>query len=250
MDFWDIIAVLPDRIIEAMRKIASSSIIQKRNRPVQDTSLNPIDRLTATIVYRADDIGVYHYNKLAYLVEYLFIKNYGKRLTGEKFIKLPHGPVIAGYTKQIEKLHLQEILRADIAELKSGRKLDDFDFTKIHITKAENTDKFLLLGRQIQDFIWAVVDKYARYSVSELEKIVYSTTPVINYKHSFFKKSIGGYILTNDCIKMKEYKNPVTEGRKKALEHAEKYPKVNWKQQQELAKEFAPLKALRPQYER
>ena len=93
-----------------------------------------LDQVTATIVYQLERVGVYHYNKLTYLTEYLFIKNFGKRLTNEKFIKLPHGPVITNYRKQIASLQSRSIVNVDLDELNKIRKLnDDFIQSKIAI---------------------------------------------------------------------------------------------------------------------
>jgi uncharacterized phage-associated protein len=216
---------------------------------MRPTELTDLDRVTATIVNRKSGIGLFHYNKLTYLVEFLFIKNFGKRLSGEKFIKYPHGPVIVDYHKQIEKLHNRSIVTVDLKELRTKRSFEEGERAKVSIQKTETTKKYLYPTSMVQDFIYGVVDKYGEYPADELEKIVYSTAPVINYKNSIFKRVTGGYILTGDCIRMKDYKSPITEGRKKALEHLKKYPTVNWKQQKKLIKEFAPLESLRPQHE-
>ncbi len=60
-----------------------------------------LDCVTATIVNLLGSVGLFHYNKLASLFEYFYIKNFGKRYTEEYFVKLPHGPVIRDYKKQI-----------------------------------------------------------------------------------------------------------------------------------------------------
>jgi len=226
-----------------------SSIVRNRILSMRPGELTNLDRVTATIVNRKSGIGLYHYNKLTYLVEFLFIKNFGKRLSGEKFIKYPHGPVIANYHKQIEKLCGHSIFSVDLKELRKKRSFEDSEKAKVSIQKTGTTEEYLYPTSIVQDFIYGVVDKYGEYSTDELERIVYSTAPVINYKNSLFKKVTGGYVLVGDCITMKDYKNPITEGRKRALEHLEKYPTVNWKQQKELIKEFAPLENLRPQHD-
>jgi len=209
-----------------------------------------LDQVTASIVFQMESVGVYHYNKLTYLTEYLFIKNFGKRLTNEKFIKLPHGPVISDYRKQITALYSKSIINVNIEELNKTRKLnDDLIQSKIEILKTENTANALPSEVMVNSFIQGVVERYGKYSVTELETIVYSTEPVIRYKESRFKKLIGGYVLDNECIRLKDHKNPVTDGRRIALEHLRKYPIINREQQIELQKEFLDLQQFRPVHE-
>ncbi len=227
--------------------ISFLSVIHNKYKSMQFSLL---DQVTASIVFQMENVGVYHYNKLTYLTEYLFIRNFGKRLTNEKFIKLPHGPVISDYRKQIAALYSKSIINVNIEELNKTRKLnDDLIQSKIQISKTENTFKALPDEVLINNFIHGVVEKYGKYSIAELEQIVYSTEPVIRYKESRFKKITGGYILDGECIRIKDHKNSIADGRRIALDHLKKYPIINRDQQIELQKEFSPLKELRPMHE-
>ena len=43
---------------------------------------NRLSQVSATIVSEMNDVGIYHFNKLTYLFEYFFIKNFGAKLVG------------------------------------------------------------------------------------------------------------------------------------------------------------------------
>lgn len=212
--------------------------------------LTLLDQVSAAIVYQLKSVGVYHYNKLLYLTEYLFIKNFGKRLTAEEFIKLPHGPVVSNYKKQISELAEHGYFSVDLETLNVKRQLNDESIVgRIEITATEKTAEALPQDTIVKEFVYGVINRYAHLSVGELEAVVYATSPVVNYKKSMFKPATGGKILVGDCIRMKDYKNEVSEGRRIAWEHLRKYPTVNQEQQNLLKEEFASLISMRPQHE-
>ncbi|MCL5027479.1 MAG: Panacea domain-containing protein [Bacteroidetes bacterium] len=210
-----------------------------------------LDGIIAAIVDQMGEVDLYHLNKLTYLFEFLFIKNFGKRYTGELFIKLPHGPVITNYKKVFERLFQAGILETDLEKLKEQRKLSDDYHVKIELKKTEKTTSIIRLDKMIMDFIKKIIIKYGYLSVSDLEKEVYKTKPVKEYQSKVengFKQQTGSYVL-RDCIKLSEYKNTITLGRKLALEHLNKYPDIITKQYQTYEEEFSSLKKLRPAWE-
>jgi len=206
-----------------------------------------LDRVTATIVFELGKVGLFHYNKLTFLFEYFFIKNFGERYTKEFFVKLPHGPVIPNYKKQISHLAGEGIYFADLSLIKSSRKLyvDDFHFRKIEIAKTEITGDFIIQERIVHELLLKVLDKFAGLSVANLERLVYKTQPMIRFAEiSRFKKGKAPYIL-NDCIKMVDFKDKrAVRGRKLYLEHIRKYPTVNKKQLEENMEFFREWKKL------
>lgn len=209
----------------------------------------PIDLVTVTIVNELNETGVFKYNKLAYLVEYLFIKNFATRLSGENFIKLPHGPVIGNYKKQIYKIYNEGIYDLDIDVLCEKRKVDDDMAMKLPVRIKQADSKLVIKDCAILDFIKKVLNKYSGYSSEELEKIVYRTPPMVKFMEALrngFKTATGSYIL-KDCITLKEYKTPVTLGRLEYLKHIEKYPNVRDGQYEQFYNEFKILERMRPE---
>lgn len=214
------------------------------------TNLTNLDIVTLYIVKKTGKIGLYHYNKLTYLFEFFFIKNFGSRFTKEYFIKLPHGPAIANYKNQITKLTQYGYYDIDLKLLKHRRQVDDYLYRKILIQSGSRLDGFEFPIKYVQKLIDQIVEKYATMTVAQLEKVVYKTKPLIMYQKKVkqgFKNKTGGYILKGDCLKISEHKNSMTEGRKLALEHIKKYPKIDFEQQAKLLKEFEFLEKLRPQ---
>ncbi|MCX6122750.1 MAG: DUF4065 domain-containing protein [Ignavibacteriales bacterium] len=207
---------------------------------------NNLNQVAATILSFVQELGVYHYNKLIYLFEYFHIKNFGKRYTQELFIKYPHGPVIINYKGHIESLVDKHIANTDITKLQTKRCLDEGYGGKISIYKAELTENFTFRDVMLLSFTRELCDKFSTMSVESLESFVYSTAPMKNYVNSLYKKETGGYILTSDCIKISDHRNPTTEGRRKALLHLQTYPEIDYAQHRQLAEEFAPLSSLRP----
>jgi hypothetical protein len=208
-----------------------------------ETNLNQV---AATILSVVQELGVYHYNKLIYLFEYFHIKNFGKRYTKELFIKYPHGPVIINYKEHIESIVDKRIANTDLTKLQMKRSLDEGFSGKISIYKAELTDEFAFKDVMLLSFTRELCDKFSTMSRESLESFVYSTAPMKNYVSSKFKKETGGYILTGDCIKMSDHKNPITEGRRRALLHLQTYPEIDYVQHRQLAEEFSSLSSLRP----
>jgi hypothetical protein len=214
--------------------------------PIQRNEEN-LNQVAASILSFVQELGVYHYNKLIYLFEYFYIKNFGKRYTKEVFIKYPHGPVIVDYKGHITSLVHNRIANTDLATLQMKRSLLDECYNgKISIYKSESTDDYTFSDAMLLSFTKELCDKFSTMSVESLESFVYSTAPMKNYLNSPFKKKTGGYILAGDCIKMSDHNNPITEGRRKALQHLQTYPKIDYTQHQQFAEEFAPLSSLRP----
>jgi len=211
-----------------------------------EPQLSNLDRVTATIVHEMGEVGLYHYNKLTYLFEYFYIKNFASRYTKEQFPKLPHGPVISNYKRQIRDLHGLNVIKTDLDELKRYRKMDDYH-GEILIECVPNTKIYMVSEEIVYSLIVQIVQKFGAMSTAELEEVVYRTTPLINFQNNPYKLKKGGYVLAGDCIKMKDYKNSVTEGRKLAIKHLQKYPEVDEELQLKLAKELQYLEALRPE---
>lgn len=211
--------------------------------------MTPLDKITCSIVEELGSVGLYHYNKLTYLFEYSFIRNFGDRYTEEYFIKLPHGPVISKYKTQIESLVRLGYLKADLDALKTQRTVDDYDFQKICISKTETTKLAIVSESNIQMLLNVILKKYSSLSIPDLERAVYGTEPVQNCERAIsmgFKKETGAYILKGDCLRISDFKNARTKGRKMALEHARKYPGINFEIQKEAAIELSGLSSLRP----
>jgi uncharacterized phage-associated protein len=215
-------------------------------------TITPLDRIAATIVAQLEQVNVYHYNKLAYLFEYLFIKNFGTRYSREVFIKLPHGPVIKNYKKQITNLSRRGIVSVNEELLNKKRTLaDGKQFDSVLILRTEITPSYIIEEPLASALAQQVIRKYGRLSIEELETVVYQTSPVKTYMKKAeegFKKATGGDVL-KDCIRIKDYKNSRTEGRKLAMEHLKKYPFVNPELQAQFSEELKPLEKLRPKYE-
>jgi Protein of unknown function (DUF4065) len=213
--------------------------------PVRRDDSNLIS-VGSTLLYLSRELGLFHYNKLVYLFEYFYIKNFGKRFTKEAFIKLTHGPVIVGYKNHIEGLVRLKIAKADIQTLKMNRDVDDTIYPKFRIVPSVNIQNYILRDHTLFSFVQALIDRFGGLPILQLEKVVYDTGPMKAYSASQFKKETGSYILSADCIKMKDYSNEITEGRRRALDHLRMYPKVNYEQQERLAAEFSGLSRLRP----
>ncbi len=215
-------------------------------------TMNNLDKVTCTIVDEMGAVGLYHYNKLTYLFEYLFIRNFGKRYTGEYFPKLPHGPVITDYKKQIKNLVESGIVSTDIPLLMERRKLDeeeDFDRPKIFISKTDFTHQHVVEESDLKLFVRLILSRYSRLSTSQLEKAVYQTAPVIKCQENIkrgFQNRTGAYVLKN-CIKISDFNNSITRGRLLALEHSRKHPGINFELQKKHAEELSCLEKLRPQ---
>lgn len=213
--------------------------------------LTNLDIITLSIVNELGKLGVFHYNKLTYLFEYFFIKNFGLRFTKEVFIKLPHGPVITNYKRQILTLSNFNLIDTDQELLKKTRHLDDDSKEKIWLKRNDNTIHAISLDPIINDFLIQILNRYANLDCDGLEKIVYQTSPVKTYLAKVktgLKPEKGSYVL-KDCIKMSKYKdNPKVIGRKIALEHIRKYPNINYEQHYKLVSELNDLKKLRPEW--
>lgn len=226
-----------------------------------------LDAVTAYIVHQMGEVGVFHYNKLAYLFEYLYIKNFGKRYTKEQFVRLPHGPTIRNYKNQIKRLVGNQLADTDLDNLMKKRAVDDKEFDKVTIKRPYH-DIEHSLPTPIMDLIDQIIAKYGRLSTKEIEKAVYQTPPMIKYMElvnretkeinvsavgslipgsfNYPKPEVGGYVLQSDCIKMRDFDTPEAKGKRLALKHLEKYPDVNYDLQNRLAEELDYLTALRP----
>jgi len=218
------------------------SVMEKFTR----SDLSNLDRVTATIVHEMGKIGLFHYNKLTYLFEYFFIKNFGCRYTKEEFIKLPHGPVISNYKTQITNLIRHGVFSGNIAEIHKSRKLDDDKRIKTTILSTELTSQYTVQENGIIILIRQIVNKYGHLSVDDLEDVVYQTNPVKKYLSNPFKQKTGGYILKNDCLKMKSYRTKEAEGRRLARKHLKKYPVEKKENKKILEEEYDNLIPMRP----
>jgi hypothetical protein len=210
-----------------------------------------LDRVTSTIVYEMGNVGVFHYNKLAYLFEYFYIKNFGERYSSEKFIKQPHGPVIPNYHKQISLLIDEMIFDGDKDEILSIRNLDDDYFIRKNLSKNENTHSFLVNNRLARLLLIKVINKFGHLNSLDLEKIVYSTPPVKKYLENSkaqFVKELGGYILNSSNVKIKEGKENLSDSMKLAFLHLKKYNHADYDQLAKDVKEFSFLEDYRPTY--
>ncbi|MBL1212449.1 MAG: DUF4065 domain-containing protein [Ignavibacteriae bacterium] len=212
-------------------------------------------RTGCTIVYLMGKVGIFHFNKLLYLLEYHFIKKYGCRFTGEQFVKITHGPVVTNYKQKINYLFKSGYVTTDIETLKMKRRLeDDKAASRIPICSNDNTENYLLDNPIAFNLLRNIVDKYGGLPVDDLERIVYSTEPVINYvdaaAFSPFVKEKGGYVLKSPHIKIREQKERIPEWKKMALKHMQKFPTVKDPQQmKEDYEDFKNLEYLRPHYD-
>ena len=206
-----------------------------------------LEQITVSIVNELNQVGVYHYNKLTFLFEYLFIKNFGTRYINELFLKLPHGPVISGYKNLITDQTKKALLLCNLDELNQKRKLDEDYYLKILITKTDGSERIQIEESIVKDFLLRVLEKYAHLDTDQLEEKIYNTTPVKKYlelAEKNFRKEIGGYVL--DCITFKQFKNKETEGRKIALQHFLNTKPATIEQLDKYQKEFEYLEYMRP----
>lgn len=183
-----------------------------------------LDRLTATIVDEFGEVGVFKYNKFAYLFEFFFIKNFGERYTKESFIKLPKGPVISGYKSQIRGLMLKGLVKADLSLLDETRELGANSGT-IPIEHNSLTHTHLLQDEAALELLRQIIRKYGSLTDTQLGELVYKTDPVIKYLELCamgIKRETGGRILDN--VTLKDYKTAVVKGRMIARKHLAKYP--------------------------
>ncbi|MDX2128997.1 MAG: DUF4065 domain-containing protein [Chloroherpetonaceae bacterium] len=213
--------------------------------------MNRLNRLTVSIVETLGKVGVFHYNKLAYLFEYIYIKNFGVRYTNERFIKLPNGPVINNYKKQIELLFEENLLKVDVTQLNQKRSVDDNSLKPIWIEPTSDSKNFLVEDEDAVKLLSQMLNRYAKLSASQLENVVYQTEPMLRITQNEGtkeKKSIGVEVLDTTTVK-NALKNDRIQGKKLALEHLKKYPFPNNELQDFYAQELAPLALLRPKYE-
>ncbi len=207
--------------------------------------IESIDRVSATIVNELGELGVYHYNKLTYLFEFFYIKNFGERFSKEKFIKITHGPIISNYKKRISALSKADYLSVDVSELNKKKSLDDFNkYIPIHNTL--NTKSIILDNPILISLIHQIIEKFSKLPVKKLEEIVYKTSPIRAYCNPSFNKKTGGYVFPNH-IKVKSFRNSITEGRRQALKHFNKYNYVEYDQQKDLLDQFEILNRMRPE---
>ncbi len=191
-----------------------------------------LDRVACSIVDRLGSVGVFHLNKLTFLFEYFYIKNFGVRYTREVFTKLPHGPVIANYKTHIKSLHTSAFINIDINLLMKKRDLDDdFEYVSLNITPNESIKSCLLEDSHASSLLDQILHKYSWLPGPKLEKTVYKTPPVMEYLRRVemgYKKETGSYILT-DCLKMNTVKANVDPGMKLYLEHIKNILIINLK---------------------
>lgn len=221
----------------------------KKAKEIHKARLNAI---TINIVNELGKVGVFRYNKLTYLFEYLFIKNYGERYTHQMFPKLPHGPVIGNYKKVILNQCEDGFIDADVKVLKLTRKLSDDRPEKketIWLKKTSLSKDILIPEKTVYNFLLRVLDKYGSLSDDEIEELVYKTSAVINYEKQYeagFKSKTGGFVLESDCIKINSSDSIDFKARQFAIKHELKHPDVNTEQQSLLYYDLAYLEQLRP----
>jgi len=212
--------------------------------------LNSLKIVSSTIVALNEGIGVYHLNKLTYLFEYFFIKNFGRRYTGEKFVKLPHGPVIQSvtpYKDLISSLAEQSVIDTDVDEISKNRKLDDdYIYRKIPI-KPKNVESSLLTNPFLLDLAKNVVFKFGNLGVNDLEEFVYKTRPVVNYENNPYKKDVGGYVIVSDNIRLGDYKTETADYHYNLLKYYEDAPRMGAELHGKYSEEFSFLEKLRPE---
>lgn len=220
---------------------------------IKKSPTNPslLDSIACTFVLELEQVGIYHFNKLVYLFEYLYIKNFGSRYTKESFIKLPHGPVITNYKKRISQLYNQGYIDTDIEKLNSYRKVDDDFKERVIIASNIKTQELVIEDSIALMLTKKIAKQYGQLDIPELEALVYTTTPVVNYLSKVdagFKNATGGYVL-KDCVRFSDYKSPKIVGRKKAIEHLKNHPKVRSDQYSKLVDELNILNKFRPAWE-
>ncbi len=215
--------------------------------PTKDEKKDRLDSVTCTIVHELGKVGLFHYNKLTYLFEYLFIKNFAMRYTGELFVRIDHGPIVSNYKQQIIQLTKTDVLSTDISLLKRNRYVDDFKFRKILVFAGTNINNKLIKADMVYSFLLKVLDKYAHLSTTALEEVVYQTPPMVKYLEQVkagIRQEKGKYVL-KDCVKIRS-DNPQIQGRKIALQHILKHPHIDYENQKKIAKEMEFLEKLRP----
>ncbi len=212
-----------------------------------------LDSVMATFVSELGEIGIFHFNKLAYLFEYLFIKNFGKRYTKEQFVKLPHGPVVINYKKYISDLKCRNLVDVDLKSLKVKRLLDDdLAYERVSISQTIATHECIVKNPVVYRLVKKVAETYGTLSSREIEKAVYATNPVRSILNKISEgqlKKTGTYILNGNGIRMKDYDSLKTKSRRAYLDHVEKYPTVKVNLQKKLSKELSFLSEMRPSYE-
>lgn len=222
--------------------------MEKANE-IHKTRLNAI---TINIVNELGKVGVFRYNKLTYLFEYLFIKNYGERYTHQMFPKLPHGPVISDYKKVILNQCEGGFIDTDIKNLKLKRKLNDDrpeQKETIWLNKTSSSKDIIIPEKTVYNFLLRVLDKYQSLSDDEIEELVYKSSAVINYIKKYeagFKPKTGGFVLASDCIKINGSDSIEFKARQFVIKHELKHPTVNIEQQNLLYNDLAYLEKLRP----
>lgn len=213
----------------------------------KNTDIEKLESVLIYLVNKSNEIGVYHLNKLTYLFEYFYIKNFGERFTKEYFLKYPHGPVISNYKRIFINLAQREFFLTNTDELRKNRKLtDDYSYGRQAIRSSNKSYFINPLPNNAEILLDNIITKFGKLSVDELETFVYKTEPIINYQNNPYKKETGGYVLESPMINIKKSKDRVPEGIKIALKHMKKYPNFSLEQQKKDYKEFAFMEKLRP----
>lgn len=180
------------------------------------TDIEKLNSVTSTIVHELNEVGLFHYNKLTYLFEYFYIKNYGERFTKEQFCKLPKGPVIPNYPIQIKNLVENKYLNTDLSVLLAVRNFDETADKNaiIKIFDTRKTTELILNDPDAYYLLLKVIEKYHHMNVEQLGDLVYKTPPMIEFKKTVvmgYAKEKGGYILSPNNIKVNKLKSEVPE---------------------------------------
>ncbi len=209
---------------------------------------NPtLDSVTTTIVELMGSVDLYHYNKLAFLFEYFYIKNFGTRFTEEQFTKLPHGPTINSYKKQIQQLAEKGIVSVPLDDLKKLRTVDEKLHDAVFISKTEKTTENSIQSGSARKLIESVVSKFGNMSHAQLEAFVYATPPLKKYMASMGKfglKQYGSPVLDSRCIKISDYSNETSKARK-FIAKLEPRPRMTPEQREKYDKEFDWMQSLK-----
>lgn len=176
-------------------------------------------------------VGMFHYSKLQYLFEFLYLKNYGERYTGERFVKYELGPVINEYKVQLLKLDELGILSVDRDALYRNAGVNKGSYITKRIEVGSRAQEFALTDERELKLLNGVIERFGNLSTDALKKVVYSTLPLkLNPKHNH-------EVLTDEVVEM-IVDNPIVQGKQMAEEHLKKYPTINQEKRAEFIHEL------------
>ena len=115
--------------------------------------------------------------KLLYFVDFGAFEKYGQPVTGEKYIRMPMGPMPSNFDKIIKVLE-GSVLRIK-KELKDST--HEYPTTIYELKKEADADVFSKEEKEILDW---VIEKYAKLTGKELENISHSEAPWLAVKRN------------------------------------------------------------------